>query len=289
MKSQTGRAQSLRGMAVGTAIAMMSGASVAQAADIAAQEPPPEPVRQSEWSVTVTPYLWGAALSGHGALRGYPIDIDVPFSETLENLDLGLMGVVEIDNGKFGAFINAEYVDVSDDQIFHPRLPIIGQQEVNVDAGLTMTIISAGVSYRVFETNLGGTTAFGAPRVFSVAPLVGARWTRLEGDLSVEVPGVAYRDVSDSKQWLDPFVGARADIDLSSRWNLTVEGDVGGFDIGSKITLNGQAYLGYRTHFLGHETILRLGYRALYQDYTDGGFEWDVTQHGPVVGASFKF
>jgi len=289
MKSQKGRAMCLRGMAVATVVAVVSAASAAQAADLGApQEPPPEPVVQDEWSVTVTPYLWGAALSGNGALRGFPVSVDVPFSETFENLDIGLMGVVEISNGAFGAFLNAEYVDVSDDQIFHPKLPIIGQQEVNVDAGMKMTIISAGVSYRVYEADLGGTTLFNAPRVFALSPLAGVRWTRLEGNLTVAVDQFS-REVSDSEQWLDPFVGARADIDLSSRWNLTLEGDVGGFDVGSKISLNGQAYLGYRTHFLGHETILRLGYRALYQDYSNGGFEWDVTQHGPVVGASFKF
>jgi hypothetical protein len=32
-----------------------------------------------------------------------------------------------------------------------------------------------------------------------------------------------------------------------------------------------------------------LGARALYQDYEDGSFGWDVTQYGPLIGLAFKF
>ena len=68
-----------------------------------------------------------------------------------------------------------------------------------------------------------------------------------------------------------------------------MEADAGGFGAGSKLSLNGQVYLGYRTTLLGHNSILRVGYRALYQDYENGGFRWDVTQYGPVVGVSMQF
>jgi hypothetical protein len=46
---------------------------------------------------------------------------------------------------------------------------------------------------------------------------------------------------------------------------------------------------------LGRPTILRFGYRALYQDYENDDFtginkfRWDVTQHGPVIGFSMRF
>ncbi|WP_029073919.1 hypothetical protein [Kaistia adipata] len=282
------KAPGVRGVAAAAAFVLSAAtAAPAVAADLGAPpaESPPEPAR-SEWSVIVSPYLWAASLSGEGALRGRSVNVEAPFSDIVKDLDLGLMGAVEITNGTFGAFFNAEYVDVSNSDVLQLQHPSVG--EVTVGASMTTTIIGAGAYYKVFETALGGDTAFGAPRVFSISPLAGVRWTRLEGDLKA-TDGNMSRNVSDSQEWLDPFVGARADIDLSSRWNLLIEGDVGGFDVGSKIALNGQAYLGYRTHFLGHETILRLGYRALYQDYSSGGFAWDVTQHGPVLGASVKF
>jgi hypothetical protein len=83
--------------------------------------------------------------------------------------------------------------------------------------------------------------------------------------------------------------------DLTDRWNLFAEADVGGFDVGSKVSVNAQAYLGYRMEMLGKPTILRAGYRLLYQDYENDDFtgankfRWDVSQHGPVVGFSMRF
>ena len=35
--------------------------------------------------------------------------------------------------------------------------------------------------------------------------------------------------------------------------------------------------------------FVRAGYRMLYQDHKDGGFEWDVTYEGPVVGLTTRF
>ena len=83
--------------------------------------------------------------------------------------------------------------------------------------------------------------------------------------------------------------------DLTDRWNLFAEADVGGFDVGSKVSVNAQAYLGYRMEMLGKPTILRAGYRLLYQDYENDDFtgankfRWDVSQYGPVVGFSMRF
>jgi hypothetical protein len=95
-------------------------------------------------------------------------------------------------------------------------------------------------------------------------------------------------------QWTDPFIGARIQADLSDRWNLFAEADIGGFNMGSDLSVQGQAYLGYRTHIFNQPALLRFGYRALYQDYEGGdilghSFKWNVTEHGPVAGISLVF
>ncbi|MBK3745901.1 hypothetical protein G3A39_42905, partial [Paraburkholderia aspalathi] len=81
---------------------------------------------------------------------------------------------------------------------------------------------------------------------------------------------------------------------LSERWNLFAQADLGGFNTGTKLSANGQAYLGYRTLAFGQPTLLRAGYRAIYQDYRSTDFtghqlKWDVTEHGPVMGVSVNF
>ena len=39
----------------------------------------------------------------------------------------------------------------------------------------------------------------------------------------------------------------------------------------------------------GNQTTYYLGYKALSQDYEDGGFEWDVVAHGPGLGFEIRF
>lgn len=258
------------------ATALLAVAAPAAGADL----PPPQPeaaapVAPRDWSITISPYLWAASLSGDASVFGIRRPVDVPFRDTVRNLDLGIMGSVEIRRGNLGAYVNGEYVDVESNAKAGP---------FRIGVGSTSTLVAAGAFYRIHETALGGNTVSGAPRVLALEPTAGVRWTRLTG--SLRLGGL---HVSDGESWLDPYVGARLHLDLGERWNLLVEGDAGGFGAGSRLSLNGQAFLGYRTTLLGHESLLRVGYRALYQDYRNGGFRWDVTQHGPVVGVSVTF
>src|SRR5215471_20310891 len=71
----------------------------------------------------------------------------------------------------------------------------------------------------------------------------GARWTYLEGDLSIfdngdarlvrlrELLGIRKRlDFSDSIDWVDPVIGMRGRVRIWKAMSLYAEGDVGGFD-----------------------------------------------------------
>lgn len=229
----------------------------------------------SDWTVTVSPYLWGASLNGDAAVYHHKRAVDVPFRDTVKDLKFGIMGAVEIQRGKLGFFVNGQYTDVESQKQL---------RWLDIGIGTQSTMLSAGAYYRIFEAALGGDTIHGTPRVFALEPLAGVRWTRMTGGISVAGIGL-----SKTESWLDPSIGSRMTLDIDERWNLFAEADVGGFGVGSRITYNAQAYLGYRTTLLGRPTMLRAGYRALYQDYRDGGFLWKVTQHGPVLGASMQF
>ncbi len=235
---------------------------------------------EREWRVIVSPYVWGASLKGDTSLGGFDTDVEVPFSDALDHLDFAFMGNVEITNGTWGAFVDLQHVRTSQNEELLSR---------QLDLGITMNTIEGGAYYRVYEEALGGDTVFGQPRRFSIEPLIGVRWSELKG--TVKALGARIEKRSD---WWDPFVGLRVNVDLTDRWNLFTEADIGGFDVGSKFTVNAQTYLGYRTTLLGQPTILRAGYRVLYQDYetddfTGNRFRWDVTQHGPVIGFSMQF
>lgn len=270
---------SLRTIATGAILALgtilpLSGVAAADLAPVV-NAGTVAPVGPRDWSLTVTPYMWAASLNGDAGVRGLHGRVDVPFRETLKELQFGAMGAVELRRGNFGAYVNAEYNKVASDKHI---------SRLTLGVGMKSYLFAAGVYYRVYEAELGGNTVFGTPRVFAIEPTVGARWTRLSSKLRVGGFGV-----SGSESWLDPFVGTRVLYDLTDRWNLALESDVGGFGAGSRLTFNGQAAFGYRTTVAGLPTTLRAGYRVLHQDYREGGFQWKVTQHGPIVGASIQF
>lgn len=270
---------SLRSIVTGAALAL---GTILPVSGVAAADRPPAdnadgrvPVGLRDWSLTVTPYMWASSLNGDAAVKGRHARVDVPFRETLKELQFSAMGAVELRRGNFGAYVNGEYGKVASDK--HVSRLTLG-------VGMKSYLFAAGVYYRIYEAELGGNTVFGTPRVFVIEPMAGLRWTRLTTKLRVGGLGV-----SGSESWLDPFVGTRVLYDLTDRWNVAAEGDVGGFGAGSRLSVNAQAYLGYRTSVLRLPTTLRAGYRVLHQDYRDGGFQWKVTQHGPIVGASIQF
>jgi hypothetical protein len=73
---------------------------------------------------------------------------------------------------------------------------------------------------------------------------------------------------------------------------LIVGDDVGGFGVGSDISLNARALLGY--HF--GMSIAAAGLGGLsdtYQDYDAGAgnnaFEWSILLHGPILGFTVRW
>lgn len=248
-------------------------------ADLVVQDIPVK-FDEHRWKVIVSPYIWAASLKGHADVAGRRAEVDVPFKDIIKNLDLSVMGNVEITNGLYGVYFDGQYTKTTQDADF---------RTLRLEANISSTTLSAGAFFRAFEVPLDGMTVFGNQRVFAIEPTVGVRWTQLKGDF-----GVDRLSESRKMQWADPFIGARFDADLTDRWNLFAEADIGGFGAGSDLSAQGQAYLGYRTHIFNQPALLRFGYRALYQDYKGGDilghqFRWNVTQHGPVAGVSFVF
>jgi hypothetical protein len=276
----TSLSPSLRSLAaaalVGSTTAVLAPVA-AKAADLVpiATPSPVAPAIARDWALTITPYLWASSLEGDTVLRGFKARVDVPFSQTLKEMQFGVMGAADLRVGKFGVYFNGEYAKVASDK----RI-----SRLTLGVGTKNYLVSGGIYYRLYEAALGGDTVFGTPRLFAIEPTVGLRRSKLE--TKVRSGAIAF---SHNETWLDPFVGTRLSYDLSERWNFALEADVGGFGAGTRLSLNGQAAIGYRTTLLGVPTTLKAGYRVLHQDYRDGSFQWKVTQHGPIIGAAMQF
>jgi hypothetical protein len=234
------------------------------------------------WDVMVAPYLWAARLDGDAKVRGIEADVDVSFQDTLEDLGIAGMAIVEARKGRFGFVFNPLYVRTNSDARTGP-----------LDAKNETDIATAGaaVFYRVAEREIGRTES-GEPRTLAVEPLIGARlnYLRSEIDTKLDLAGLQARRQFDQDQtWVDPLVGVNVIAQLAERWSVRAEADIGGFGLGSDLTWNAQAILSYRWTVAGYDVLAGAGYRALHWDYEDGDFEWDVTMSGPMIGAAVRF
>jgi len=125
---------------------------------------------------------------------------------------------------------------------------------------------------------------------FSISPSLVAH-PRLELP-DVTIPGVTFGggniEESESNWWVDPIVGARWGADLSDRLAVVLNGNVGGFGIGSSSQWTWEA-LAFVTWRLGEGWAAAAGYRGLGVDRRNGGLEIDAILHGPVLGIIYRF
>lgn len=244
----------------------LAGASPAFAADIVA----PEPVPENGWTFVVAPYFWAAAMDGKVGQFGLPdVEVDAKFSDILKNLDFGAMGVVEARNGSFGLVADVMYVKLSADQGVEAR-------RVDADVELTSETFSALVAaeYRLIETDGG-----------SLDLLAGGRYWAVTTDVDISGAQIDLSG-SDNEDWIDPMVGLRGRLDLSPEFFLTGWGMIGGFGVSSDFAWDALGGIGYE---ISDSISIIAGYRALSVDYQNDDFKFDVTEHGPILGAAFSF
>jgi hypothetical protein len=224
------------------------------------------------WEFSLTPYAWAAGVKGDVTVRNIATSTDASFGDVLDALDGGLMAHLEASKGDWAFFADGLYLRLSDDAK-GPR------GFLKADVELEQAVLELGGVYRVWQRTDGD------GRKFSAGVLAGARYNYLKGMLDLTV-GPRSFEREGSKDWVDPFVGARATFDLTKRLELTLRGDVGGFGVGSEFTWNAIAGLGYR---LSETTTLRAGYRILDVDFDHGSFSYDVRTAGPWLGFSWWF
>jgi len=67
---------------------------------------------------------------------------------------------------------------------------------------------------------------------------------------------------------------------------VRLRSDFGGFTLGSKFAWNVDATVAYQ---LASWLYMDAGYRALYADYEQGSFKYDIWTHGPWMGVGVRF
>ena len=94
------------------------------------------------------------------------------------------------------------------------------------------------------------------------------------------------RTFSLTERWVDPYIGIGGRYQLTKAFYLTGKVDVGGFDVGSIVTV--QAYGGLGCH-ITRSIYSELGFRYLYDDYDSGGFLYKTSTYGPQITTGITF
>jgi hypothetical protein len=242
-----------------------------------------KPVGDNGWKFRVAPYMWLVALDGDVTVRGRESDLDLNFSDIWDELNIAAMLTIDARKGKWG-FLG--------DMVAANLGKSTRGDGIKIDPTAKLALLSAAMSYQLGTWKLSETAGQDVPLVI-VDGMFGIRYTYL--DVELDFKNVPLPDASGHKDWVDPLIGARAFIDLSDRWALSITGNVGGFGVGSDFTWGAMGTMGYRFSLFSAKNNARMaaGYRAIYLDYSDGSgsnrFEWDVTLHGPILGLVIGF
>jgi len=236
------------------------------------QEPAPPPVMYLGPTFAFTGYFWASSLNGKSStLPPLPAtDIDLRFSDILKDLNGGIMGAGELRFDRWGVLTDIMYSKVTSGGDLPG--PFFSAAEVR---SLSLTVQS-DVLYR-FYSNQTVDFDLGA----------GVRYWNLDNKLTIKPGALNLRvDHSESEYWFDPVVAARVIARINDTWSVTLAGDIGGFDVGSKLTYQVLGMVNYKWN---ENLTLHTGYRLLSVDYKKGDFLYDVRMYGPIMAFTYKF
>jgi opacity protein-like surface antigen len=221
--------------------------------------------QSSEWQRTMLFYMIGASLDGDTQIGSTETDVHESFSDILDNLDLGAMGSFQARRGEWAHTVDVIYTSLSQDG---------STPSYTFKAEVDQLIASYDIAYALNER-------------FEV--LGGARYNSIDLDLTVR-SAAGSANGRGSKDWIDPYIGFSANFPLGDKWSLILRGDIGGFDVGSKLAWQAVARVNWN---FSDSFFATFGYRILDTDYEDGSgssfFKYDVALSGPGIGIGWRF
>lgn len=292
-----------------TILAAVSGVSAhtALGADLGASEPTPIPRAAAQWKISVTPYGWLPFLTGDVTVKGRAAQIDVNPIEVLENLDaMPWMSYFEARRGPLAFYNDIFYAKLGID-VSRARSLSGLTLDTTLGADFTQAVIEVGGAYEVTKwcSSGGAKNPDTFSRCTAVDLLAGARYWHQDLSINLAVTGgldttglvlAGGRAIarSGSVDWIDPLVGVRLRHQLAPGQELLLRGDIGGFGVGSEFSWNLLGAYSWQIAARNGVTYAGiLGYRLLSVDYQQGSglnrYEYDVLQHGPLLGLTVGF
>jgi opacity protein-like surface antigen len=273
------------------------------------------------WKIHLMPYAWfPTTLKSKSTLSGLEGTVRLNLQDILDNVDMLFYGRVEAwKDDTWGLSYDSLYINLGYDggfelsgsavrEIGGERLIREIETDTDLDGALDVDIRlwmnDFAAHYRLVDQRFGD----GNKERFIFEPYGGFRYTYLrqeatiEQDINVRITSSGPRSrsrsrsreekIGDSRDWVEPLVGARFVWELNEKFSLNFRGDVGGFGIGSasNLTYNLIPGCSYR---LTENTTFDFSYRYFNMDYSNGSgsnkLAMDAEAYGPVIGMTILF
>ena len=250
---------------------------------------PPDTVfapSEGRWRAEVTAWGWFVGMTGDVAAEGGGARVDASFVDLMQASDtvIAFAGRVEAGYGRIGGFMDGLYGDMGADN----QSGKLGLGEVDIN--FRQQLLDFGLMYRVGEWAPPGDASLNG-RMTTLDLYAGGRYYSI--DLKIDPAIAALSSRTSSKSWIDPIVGAKLVLPVAEHWNISLNGDVGGFGVESDFTWSATAVLGYDFRLFRMPATVYGGYRAIGWDFSEGSpgseFRWEVIEHGPILGFSLRF
>jgi len=220
------------------------------------------------WQFELVPYLWFSGIRSDIKLGPLPgSTVHIKSSSVLKALDFGAMGTLEARKGRWGGFLDMQYVKLGVSNQFLGGLA--GGYNLKYD----QTVITVAAFYRILDD----------PTV-QVDVLGGARYIDAHSNLDIppSLLGLGRR-LDNSEAWWNGIVGVRALVPLGDKWSL-----MGYLDGGQgNATSSWQGILGTSYQY-SPMTSFKFGYRYLAVTLDEAALS-KVALGGFYAGVGFKF
>ena len=225
-----------------------------------------------DWRWSVTPYVWFSGMDGKFAITpALPtVEVKQDFGDIFDTTQLALLGKVEAAKGRLHLLADLSYGDIGNAAVINnPNFPNLAA--ASVDTETFVGNFAAG--YRVSEADN-----------YSVDLIGGIRYTFTKLDLNINATSGAVLTSGEDENWGDVFAGVRGEVAISPHWSLTGYGDLGA----GLSDYTWQVY-GAANYQLNQNWTFFGGYRAYKDKYDNDGYIYNVTEYGPIFGATYRF
>ena len=220
--------------------------------------------QSSEYKFQITPYAFMTGVNGTIGEQGRTANVDASFSDVLHHLNMVAMVYFDARFGRWRAFVDNLYTNVSDARA------TAGPLFSSVKVATRMWIVDPEAGYAIVQKE--------GKELDVVA---GVRIWNLDNSVTLFAPNFAVDRGSGTRSLANPVVGAAFSSDFRQKMFFFGKADIG-------TSTDWQAFGGGGYKF--NNTIVgSVGYRYLSIDHSSGNSIFDVHLNGAIVGLGFRF